>query len=75
MQKLTVASTCRSMILAGKTDEQIWSALRRVFKIDESKRRYVSWYRAEVRRRGLTKNRRSKKQEVDRDRRHSKYNY
>lgn len=73
--RLTVAATCRSMIIAGRTDGQIWSVLRCVFKIDESKRSYITWYRCEVRRRGLTEDRRAKKQPVEKDRRHSGYRY
>lgn len=73
--RLTVAATCRSMIIAGRTDGQIWSVLRRVFKIDAAKRSYITWYRCEVRRRGLTEDRRTEKQSVEKERRHSGYRY
>ena len=73
--RLTVASTCRSMIIAGRTDGQIWSVLRRVFKLDESKRSYITWYRCEVKRKGLTTDRRAEKQPVEKERRHSGYRY
>lgn len=73
--RLTVAATCRSMIIAGRTDGQIWSVLRRVFHIDPAKRSYTTWYRCEVRRRGLTEDRRAEKQPVEKERRHSGYRY
>ncbi len=75
VKKQTIASTCRSMIIAGRSDSQIWAVLRRVFKMDESKRYYITWYRCEVRRRGLTADRRVEQQPVDKDRRHSNYRY
>jgi hypothetical protein len=54
MHKPTIAATCRSMILEGKSDAQIWAKLRRVFHFDnddQKHRSYITWYRCEVRRR------------------------
>lgn len=73
--RLTVAATCRSMIIAGRTDGQIWSVLRRVFNIDSAKRSYITWYRCEVRRRGLIEDRRAEKLPVQKERRHAGYRY
>ena len=71
--KITISSTCRSMILAGKTNEEIWSVLRRVFKVDDKKKNYPTWYRCEVKRKGLMKDRRAPGSGVIVDRRKSGY--
>jgi len=51
--KATVSSTARKMIIEGKSDAQVWAALRRIYHLDESRRYYVRWYRAECARKGL----------------------
>ena len=50
--KKSIAATCRELILAGKTDDEIWPVLKKTFKMDDSKRRYIAWYRSEVKRKG-----------------------
>ncbi len=48
----TVSSTTRSLILAGKTNEQVWAELQRQYQLDDSKKHYPGWYRAQLRRQG-----------------------
>ena len=51
MKKPTIASVCREMIIAGKTDNQLERKLRRIFGMSLDRAHYnVSWYRSEVRR-------------------------
>jgi len=53
--KITISSLCRSMILDGKTNEEILTALREEFgeeRIGPEKRSYPCWYRCELRRKG-----------------------
>jgi len=73
--KTTISSVCRTMIIAGRSDGQIWAALRRTFQIDEGKRYYLGWYRAEVVRKGLIKERRKAKQPIDMNQRRSGFRY
>lgn len=48
----TVSSTARSLILAGKTNEQVWAELQRQYQLDDSKKHYPGWYRSQLRRQG-----------------------
>ena len=47
-RKKTMAALARRMVVEGKTDTQIYAALRRQFNLPEDKRWYVRWFRAEV---------------------------
>lgn len=47
-RKKTIADLARRMVVAGKSDAQIYAALRRQFNLPEEKRWYVRWFRAEV---------------------------
>lgn len=50
-----VATMARELILAGKTNKEIWDALKQAFDLDDSKRHYPAWYRSEMRRKGLVR--------------------
>lgn len=52
VKKVTVSSMARDMIARGKTNEQVWDALKSNFKLDDSKKHYPSWYRAAMKRSG-----------------------
>jgi hypothetical protein len=51
--KRTVTSVARELIVAGKTNEEVWDALVKEFKLDEGKKSYPAWYRRDCVKRGL----------------------
>lgn len=55
IKRVTVSSMARDMILRGKTNEQVWDALKSNFKLDDSKKHYPGWYRAALKRSGELK--------------------
>jgi hypothetical protein len=44
----TVSSVARELILAGRTNEQVFDALHKEFKLAADHRAYPSWYRAQI---------------------------
>ncbi len=53
--KVTISSLCRSMIIGGATNEEVFKALQEKFgeeRFGPDKRYYPAWYRCEVRRAG-----------------------
>lgn len=48
----TVASVCRELLLAGKTNAEVWAVVQPQFSLDDAKKTYPSWYRSELRRQG-----------------------
>jgi len=51
-KRVTVSSVAEALILAGKTNAQVFAVLKRRFKLDESKKHYPGWYRARLVRQG-----------------------
>lgn len=51
--KRTVSSVCRTLIAEGKTDEEVWEAVRLLFDLPDSKKGYPAWYRADMKKKGL----------------------
>ena len=51
--KATVSGVARDLIKQGKTNEQVWAQLQAQFKLDDSKKHYPAWYRAQMKRDGL----------------------
>lgn len=51
-QRITVSAVARELILAGKDNKEVWTALVEQFRLDETKKHYPAWYRAELRRKG-----------------------
>jgi len=54
-EKRTVSSVARGLIVAGKTNDEVWAALKSEFKLDDSKKSYPAWYRRECKTKGLIK--------------------
>ena len=54
-EKRTVSSVARALIVAGKTNEEVWDALVKEFKLEDSKKSYPAWYRRECKSKGLIK--------------------
>jgi hypothetical protein len=50
-RKPTVSSVARELILAGRTNEEVFAALHAKFKLPESKKHYPAWYRSDLVRR------------------------
>lgn len=48
----TVTAVAEDLILKGKSNAQVFAALRRRFKLDEAKSHYPRWYRARLVRTG-----------------------
>lgn len=48
----TVSAVARQLILDGKTNKEVWAIIQPQFKLDDSKKHYPAWYRAELRRNG-----------------------
>ena len=46
----SVASRCRELFAAGKDNSAIWDVVRAEFKLPDSKKWFVAWYRADERR-------------------------
>jgi hypothetical protein len=46
----TVAHRCRSLIIDGLNDAEVWQQIRREFKLPKEKEFYPRWYRAQLHR-------------------------
>lgn len=47
-----ISVTARELILAGKTNQEVWAELKQQFDLDDSKKHYPTWYRCEMKRKG-----------------------
>ena len=52
-KKLGISATARELILSGKTNQEVWEALKQQFNLGDSKKHYPTWYRCEMKRTGL----------------------
>lgn len=48
-----VSQLARDLILAGRTNQEVWAVLKDSFNLDDSKKHYPTWYRCEMKRKGL----------------------
>lgn len=46
------SSVARELILAGKTNEEVWTVIKAQFKLSDDKRHYPTWYRCQLKRAG-----------------------
>ena len=46
------SSVARDLILAGKTNDEVWVVIAEQFKLDQKKRGYPAWYRFQLRKTG-----------------------
>jgi len=53
VRRVSVSARARELILAGKTNTEVWSALKVEFKLTDDRKHYPSWYRSQLRRTGL----------------------
>ena len=49
----TVSSVCRELILQGQTNDEIYAAIVTEFNVGADKKHYPSWYRCDLRKKGL----------------------
>jgi hypothetical protein len=48
----TVAEVACRLILEGKTNDEVWKVLKEQFNLDDKKKYYPGWHRANLKRRG-----------------------
>lgn len=53
VKKTGISATARALILDGKSNQEVWEALKQQFNLDDSKKHYPTWYRCEMKRTGL----------------------
>lgn len=51
----TVSTAARELIVAGKTNAEVWEVIKKEFDLDDSKKSYPAWYRSDCKRKGLIK--------------------
>lgn len=51
----TVSTVSRELILAGKTNKEVWVIIKAKFKLEDNKKHYPAWYRSEMKRSGKLK--------------------
>lgn len=48
-----ISHVARELILAGKTNQEVWAILKESFNLDDGKKHYPTWYRSELKRKGM----------------------
>jgi hypothetical protein len=48
--RISCSSVARDLILAGKTNEEVWKVIKDQFKLSDDKRHYPTWYRCQLNR-------------------------
>ncbi len=51
-KKVSCSAVARDLILAGKTNDEVWVVIAEQFKLDQKKRGYPAWYRFQLRKTG-----------------------
>lgn len=52
-QEGSCSQVARSLILAGKTNAEVWEVIQKKFNLDDKKKGYPAWYRMDLKRRGM----------------------
>ncbi len=52
-KRQSISQVARDLILDGKTNQEVWEVLQAQFNLDHAKRSYPTWYRCEMKRKGL----------------------
>jgi uncharacterized cupredoxin-like copper-binding protein len=50
VERESCSSVAKSLILAGKTNQEVWDVISKQFKLDASKKHYPTWYRCQLKR-------------------------
>lgn len=53
--RTTCSSVAKELILAGKTNQEVWDVISKQFKLDATKKHYPTWYRCQLKRKGELK--------------------
>lgn len=48
--RISCSSVARDLIRAGKTNTEVWVAIKEQFKLSDDKRHYPTWYRSQMKR-------------------------
>lgn len=54
-ERVSVSSIAEGLIIAGKTNQEVWAVIKERFKLDDTKKSYPAWYRGRLRRKGIIK--------------------
>jgi hypothetical protein len=49
----TITSVATKLLLAGKTNAEVWAVIQPQFQLDDGKKGYPSWYRNQLKKKGL----------------------
>lgn len=49
----TISQACRRLIMAGKSNLEVWEYIQPTFQCDDKKRGYAAWFRTELKNKGL----------------------
>ena len=52
VKRQTISSLTEELIIAGKQNHEVWSAIKERFKLGDDKKHYPSWFRSRLRRQG-----------------------
>ena len=53
LKRTGISAMARELILAGKTNQEVWAILKETFSLGDNKKHYPGWYRCEMKRKGL----------------------
>ena len=51
-KKVSCSKVAQDLILAGKTNDEVWAVIAEQFNLDQKKRGYPAWYRFQLRKAG-----------------------
>lgn len=54
-ERISCSSVAKDLILAGKTNQEVWDVISKQFKLDATKKHYPTWYRCQLKRKGELK--------------------
>jgi hypothetical protein len=50
VERTSCSSVAKELILAGKTNQEVWDVISKQFKLDATKKHYPTWYRCQLKR-------------------------
>ena len=51
-RKASCSAVARELILAGKTNAEVWAVIQKQFELGDDKKHYPTWYRCQLKRQG-----------------------
>jgi len=49
-KRMSISAVAREHIKAGKSNEEVFTILKKLFNLDDTKKHYPSWYRSQLKR-------------------------